>query len=358
MDVSSSASPPCGQHAYQLDPAQDAHSPTPRAASSPEAQLPASNHTSNDEPEGSDPEDTGVCCPVVHETGDGAEPAHNNHAHETHQLDGIRETAACLRLQPRAFPSETSTSETSTSETSTSIVSTPGESSPSSLSIPMVQDPCPEEARQGTSRPPSATHRDPRHSPDLSGLAQKALAAAAPTSRLPNVGSAVRRSGIEQNVIAPLFPLQARLSSDLQEDPRNPQATQVFHRPSDEIQPPSLASAQPSAARTLPCDSTPAWWVHQSVSLGQTPPSQLITKPLPGALLSSVGQERGGAPAPPQQPFRPPVSHPNSSRLRPLLPRPHHDNENSPVTEHLGVEHGIKTTPEAEGRLAVSFMLT
>ncbi len=44
-------------------------------------------------PEGSDPEDTGVCCPVVHGTGDGAEPAHDSHAHETHQLDGIRETA-------------------------------------------------------------------------------------------------------------------------------------------------------------------------------------------------------------------------------------------------------------------------
>lgn len=262
-------------------PGQDAHSPTPRATSSPEAQLPASNHTSNDEPEGSDPEDTGVCCPVVHETGDGAEPAHNNHAHETHQLDGIRETAAGFRLQPRAFPSETSKS----------IVSTPGESSLSSLSIPMVQDPCPEEARQGTNRAPSAIDRDPRHSPDLSGLAQEALAAAAQTSRLPNVGSTVRLSGIEQNFIAPLFPLQARLSSDLQEDPRNPQATQVFHRPSDEIQPPSLVSAEPSAARTLPCDSTPAWWVHQSVSLGQTPPSQL-TKPLPGALLSSVGQKR------------------------------------------------------------------
>ena len=399
MDVSSSASPARGQHAYQCDPAQDAHGPTPRATSNPEAQLPASNNTSNDEPEGSDPEDTGVCCPVAHETGDGVEPAHDNHAHETHPLDGIGETPTGLRLQPRALPSETPGGRSP--DAPTIMTSTPGESSASSSSVAGIRDPCLGAARQGSSSP-LTTHRDPHHSPDLSGLAREALAAAAQTSKLPNIGLAIPPSEMgRDSIVAPLSPPLARLSSDQQEDPRNPQTTQIFHRPSDEIQPSSSVSAQPSAARTFPYDSTPAWRARQmqecasptwSVSLGQTLPSQLITKPRPSALWSSVGQERGGTslpnfgslPAPRhhqalplpttplQQPFRPPVLHPKSSDLRPLLPRLNHGNESSPADRdgrypctvcsrkfnrsivmetHLEVEHGIKLPPRERGDL-------
>lgn len=359
--MSFSASYASDQHVQYNRRAQDAHGPTPIATSNPQAQLidvpamPESDNTSNNKPEGSDPDDTDVCCPVGYETGNSTKSAHDGHAH-THQRDEIGETPTGLRLQPQALPSESSGQH---SPNAPMMASTPGKRSASSVAV--VQNPYPEEERQGSSRP-LTTHGDSSSASeripllDLSGLAQRALAVAVqgPVSPLRRTH---QKSGTEGNFIAaPSPPPQVRLSSDHSKDPRNPQtsemledgSTQIARRPLDEsgtrttapsrahtpdrpgavfpapagldpemppvtsrdrwqalranspghfgaARPSSSVSAQPSP-RPLLCDSTPARFDHGTTWKNSSPAFHAHAPvPLPslGALLSGVGQERG-----------------------------------------------------------------
>lgn len=292
--MSSSASYAGDQHVQYSHRAQDTHGPTPLAASSPQAQLvdlsavPESNNTSN--PEGLDPEDPSVCCPVDHGTGNGTGSAHDGHA----QLDGIGETPTGLGRQSQILPSETSGQHSST----TTAVLTPRESSASSSSLAVVQGPDSEDVHQGSRRqltthgdPGSASERQPHL--DLSGLAEKALTAA---------GQAT--SGRD-----PGFPAHFGAA-----------------RPSSSV------SAQPSAPPFFPA--------HARVPL---PPLS--------ELLSGVSQERAserdlrpGTSLPtldsltaPRDHRAPPLSLPRTGLLPRLLPRPNsynHDNASSPAESH------------------------
>ena len=142
-----------------------------------------------------------------------------------------------------------------------------------------------------------------------------------------NIGLAVPPSGTEQNFIVAPFEgcvdLPAGRSSVV---PLEEATTQIDHRSSDEsgsritvpsrkhtpgwpgaVYPASAAragslghsgAAQPSAPRTLPCDSYPARFSNETAWKNSSQPFQAHT-PVhlslpPAAVLSSVDQERGG----------------------------------------------------------------